>query len=115
MVWLKVNDGKPNGDVTMPFLTLAEDLEEEFGAGLGKRHIAEFVDDKQFDGGELRLQFEETPFVAHFHQLMNEPGRREEPGSRAGKRPGRAPDRHASCPCRNYPEGVVTLASFTCQ
>jgi hypothetical protein len=37
-----------------------------------------FVDDKQFDGGELRLEFEQTPLVAPFHQLMNEPGRREE-------------------------------------
>jgi hypothetical protein len=34
-------------------VTLAEDLEEELGAGLGKRHIAEFVDDEQFDGGGL--------------------------------------------------------------
>ena len=59
-------------------MTLAEDLEEDVGAGLGKRHIAEFVDDQQFDGGELRLQFEETAFVAGFHQLMNEPGSCEE-------------------------------------
>ena len=49
-------------------MTLAEDLEEDVGAGLGKRHIAEFVDDKQFDGGELGLGFEETPLVARFHE-----------------------------------------------
>ncbi len=70
------------------FMTLAEDLEEEFGAGLGKRHIAEFVDDKQFDGDELRLQFEETPFVARFHQL--EPGRREEGDREAALASGQA-------------------------
>lgn len=45
---------------------------------MGKRHIAEFVDDKQFDGGELGLQLEQTALVARFHQLMNEPGRCEE-------------------------------------
>ena len=36
------------------------------------------VDDKQFDGGELRLESEQTPLVARFHELMNEPDRREE-------------------------------------
>src|ERR1700731_3291748 len=60
------------------FMTLVEYFEEEFGAGLGKRHIAEFVDDKQFDDGELGLELAQTPLVARFHQLMNEPGRREE-------------------------------------
>ncbi len=49
-------------------MTLAEDLEEELGAGLGKRHIAELVDDEQFDGGELGLEFEETPLVARFYE-----------------------------------------------
>src|SRR6202040_652928 len=29
-------------------------------------------------GGKLRLEFEQMPLVARFHQLMNEPGRREE-------------------------------------
>jgi hypothetical protein len=33
---------------------------------------------RSFDGGELRLQLEETAFVDRFHQLMHEPGRREE-------------------------------------
>jgi hypothetical protein len=38
-------------------MPLSEDLEEEFGSGLRKRHIAKFVDNQQFDGGELGLQF----------------------------------------------------------
>jgi hypothetical protein len=59
-------------------IRMVEYFEEEFGAGLGKRHIAEFVDDKQFDDGELGLELAQTPLVARFHQLMNEPGRREE-------------------------------------
>jgi hypothetical protein len=60
------------------FVTLAEYFEEKLRAGLRERHIAEFVDDERFDGGELRLEFQETPLVARFHQLMNEPGRGEE-------------------------------------
>jgi hypothetical protein len=57
-------------------VALAEDLEQKFGASLGKRHIAEFVDDEELDCGELSLKFEQTLFVARFHQLMDEPNRR---------------------------------------
>src|SRR3974377_462058 len=39
-----------------PFVTLAEDLEQQLGAGLRQRHITEFVDDQQLVGGELSLQ-----------------------------------------------------------
>ena len=74
------------------FVTLAEDLKEQFRAGLRERHVAEFVDDEQFDGGELRLEFEETPLVARLHQLMNEPGRREE-GDREAALAGREAER----------------------
>src|SRR3984893_18396432 len=56
------------------FVTLAEYFKQKLRAGLRERHITEFVDDEQFDGGELRLEFQETPLVARFHQLMNEPG-----------------------------------------
>ena len=31
-----------------------------------------------WDGGELGLEFEETPLVTRFHQLMNKTGRRKE-------------------------------------
>ena len=51
-----------------------------------------FVDDKQFDGGELRLEFQETPLVARLHQLMNEAGRREE-GDREAALAGRKAER----------------------
>lgn len=56
-------------------MTLAEHFEEQFGAGLGEQHIAQFVDDEQLDGGQLRLKPEQAPFVARLHQLMHEPGR----------------------------------------
>src|SRR3984893_11857073 len=81
---LAAQDGGPflkgkirRDDGRAAFVTLAEYFEEKLRAGLRERHIAEFVDDEQFDGGELRLEFQETPLVARFHQLMNEPGRRE--------------------------------------
>jgi hypothetical protein len=72
-----VHSSKGRFDVTMVeprFVTLAEYFEEKLRAGVRERHIAEFVDDQQFDGGELRLEFQETRLVARFHQLMNEPG-----------------------------------------
>jgi hypothetical protein len=59
-------------------VTLADYFKQKLRAGLRERHIAEFVDDEQFDGGELRLEVQETPLVARFHQLMNEAGRGEE-------------------------------------
>ena len=45
-------------DSRAAFMTLAEDLEEELGAGLEKRHIAEFVDDEQFDGDCARREIQ---------------------------------------------------------
>ena len=49
------------------FVTLAEYFKQKLRAGLRERHITEFVDDEQFDGGELRLEFQETPLVARLH------------------------------------------------
>ena len=37
-------------------VTLAEDLEQEFGAGLGERHEAEFVDNQQAVFCQLPLE-----------------------------------------------------------
>jgi hypothetical protein len=42
-------------------MTLAEDLEEELGAGLGKRHIAEFVDDEQFEAASWAWSLKRRP------------------------------------------------------
>ena len=54
-------------------MALAEDLEEELGASLREWHIAKFVDDKELNGGELGLEFEQTLFVTRLHQLVDEP------------------------------------------
>ena len=37
-------------------VALADGLEEQLGAGLRQRHIAQFVDDQQFVGGHLLLE-----------------------------------------------------------
>jgi hypothetical protein len=42
-------------DGRAPIMALAEDLEEELGAGVGERHIAKFVDDEQSDSSKLGL------------------------------------------------------------
>lgn len=60
------------------FMALAEDLEEKLRAGLRERHIAEFVDDEQLDGGKLRLEPQEALLVTRLHQLMNKARRRGE-------------------------------------
>jgi hypothetical protein len=52
-------------------VTLAEYFEEKLRVGLRERHIAEFVDDEQFDGGELRLEFQETPRAVPFSALVS--------------------------------------------
>src|SRR3984893_18347302 len=68
---LAAEDGGPflkgkirRDDGRATFVTLAEYFKQKLRAGLRERHIAEFVDDEQFDGGELRLEFQETPLVA---------------------------------------------------
>ena len=42
-------------DGRLAFIALAEDLEQQLGAGLRQRHIAELVDDQQLVAGELAL------------------------------------------------------------
>ena len=54
-------------DSRAAFVTLAEYFKQKLRAGLRERHIAEFVNDQQFDGGELCLKFEKPPLVARFH------------------------------------------------
>jgi hypothetical protein len=71
-------------------VALAEDLEEKFGASLGQWHIAELVDDEELDSGELGLKFEQTLFVARFHQLMDEPNRRRKGDGKAALAGGEA-------------------------
>ena len=83
-------------------MALAEDLEQQFGAGLRERHIAEFVDDQQLDGGELGLEPEQALLVARLHQLMDEAGGGGEGDGKSALAGGEAErqGRHGSCPCR---------------
>ena len=45
--------GRYHGGATL--VALAEDLEEQFRAGTGQRHEAQFVDDQQIQARELFL------------------------------------------------------------
>src|SRR6266478_4698488 len=51
-------------------VTLAEDLEQELGAGRRQGHIAEFVDDQQLVGRQLALQAEQSLLVPGLDQLV---------------------------------------------
>ena len=53
-------------------------LEQQFGAGFGEGHEAEFVDDQQFMAGDLLLQAEQAPLVAGLHQRIDQRGGRGE-------------------------------------
>ena len=55
-------------------VALAEHLEQQFGAGLGERHVAEFVDDQQLVAGELALQAQQPLLVAGLDQLVDQGG-----------------------------------------
>jgi hypothetical protein len=77
-------------------MTLTEYFEEQFRPGLREGNVAKLVDDEQFDGGELSLKFQETPLIARFHKLMNQPRRGVE-GNRETTLAGRAPGRGSRC------------------
>src|SRR3981081_4358542 len=46
------------------FVTLAEDLEEQFRTNRRERHVAQLIDDQQFDRVEMFLQRPQATFVA---------------------------------------------------
>src|SRR5271166_1844803 len=75
-------------------MTLTEYFEEQFRPGLREGNVAKLVDDEQFDGGELSLKFQETPLIARFHKLMNQPRRGVE-GNRETTLAGRESQREA--------------------
>ena len=82
-----------------PFVSLAEDLEQQLGAGLRQWHIAEFVDDEQLVTGELALQAQKPFLVAGLDQLMHEGG--------GGREAGR---QTLLARCQAEPQCDVTLA-----
>ena len=58
-------------------VALAEHLEQEFGAGLGERHEAEFVDDQQAVFSQLFLEAQQALLVPGLHQFMDQGRRRD--------------------------------------
>src|SRR3954452_13255354 len=53
-------------------MALAEDLEQQLRAGLGERHIAQFINDQQLCGGKIMLQSQQAALVARLLELMDE-------------------------------------------
>src|SRR5690606_40499326 len=53
-------------------VTLRDQLEQQFGAGLGQRHKAQFVDDQQLVTGHLLLKAKQTALVAGLHHLTDQ-------------------------------------------
>ena len=82
-----------------PLVALAEDLEEQFRAGAGQGHEAQFVDDQQVEPGQLFLQVQQAPFVPGLHNLMHQAGG----GGEAHRHPALAGG-------QSQPQGQVGLA-----
>ena len=61
-----------------PLVALAEDFEQQLGAGLRERHEAEFVDDQKVILCQLLLQAQQAFFIPVLHQFMNQGSGREE-------------------------------------
>ena len=61
-----------------PLVALAEDFEQQLGAGLRERHEAEFVDDQKVILCQLLLQAQQAFFIPGLHQFMNQGSGREE-------------------------------------
>ena len=59
-------------------VTLAEHLEQQFGAGFTERNKAGFVDDQQAVFSQLLLEAQQAFLVSGLHQLVNQGGGRGE-------------------------------------
>jgi len=51
------------------FIALADGFEEQLGAGLGQRYIAQLIDDQQFVRDNLLLEAEQAFFIAGLDQF----------------------------------------------
>ena len=53
-------------------VTLAEDLEQEFSAGLRQRDEAEFIDNEQLESGQLLLKVQQPSLIPGLDQLVDQ-------------------------------------------
>ena len=68
-------EGQVAGDERrVAFVALADGLEEQLGAGLRQRHVAQLIDDQQFVGGDLLLEPEQSLFVSGLDQFADQCG-----------------------------------------
>jgi len=83
-------EGQVAGDERCAALVaLAEDLEEQLGAGLGERNKAEFVDDEELVGGKLSLEAQQTLLVSCLNELVDERASSPSAGGRCAGSPSR--------------------------
>ena len=93
-------EGQVAGDQRRGALVaLADGLEEQLGAGLRQRHIAQFVDDQQLVGGELLLEAPQVLLVAGLDQFADQSGGGDEANAMA-----------ALTSCQTERQGDVGLA-----
>jgi hypothetical protein len=72
-------EGKLAGDQRRGSLVaLADGFEEQLGAGLRQRHVAQFVDDQQFTSSELLLESAQIFLVVGLDQFADWGGRSDE-------------------------------------
>ena len=57
-----------------PLVALGEGLEEQFVAGAGEGHEAQFVDDQRIQPGQLPLDIQQEPLVPGPTSLWTRPG-----------------------------------------
>jgi hypothetical protein len=56
------------------FVALAEDLEQQLGAGRREWDVSQFIHDQKLVAAELTLQAQQTLFIARFVQLVDQGG-----------------------------------------
>ena len=76
---IPVAEGQVAGDQqAAAFVTIGEDLEEQFGSGSAEGQVAEFVHDQQVDFVEPFQELIEAEFLLSFFQLIDQCRCREE-------------------------------------
>jgi hypothetical protein len=99
------------------FLTVGEDLEEQFRAGLVQVEVAEFVETKQIDAAVAGDDFVELPVVGGFGEFIDQVrggGVADlEAGLRRRRRRSRpeSPMRQSGCPARTQAGSVRVLTT----
>ena len=73
--WVPLVEGQVGGNEDgTALVALAEDFEEEFHPGGGPVHEGQFVDDEEFEAGQLALEVEQPGVIPGFHEFAHQGG-----------------------------------------